>query len=61
MSAKSVNRRTSERPRDPDFISAEIALNRAAVKARRRAKQAGLGVVIVKEGRIVEEQSDNSD
>jgi hypothetical protein len=61
MSAKSVNPRTSERLRDPDLISAEIALNRAAVKARRRAKQAGLGVVIVKEGRIVEEQADNSD
>jgi hypothetical protein len=45
--------------RDPDFINAEIALKRAAQKARRRAAQAGVGVIVVKDGQIVEEEPDN--
>jgi len=41
--------------RDPDFINAEIALKRAAQKARKRAQQAGIGVFVMKDGCIVEE------
>lgn len=44
-----------DKDRDPDFINAEIALKRAAQKARKRAQQAGIGVFVMKEGRIVEE------
>jgi len=44
-----------DKEREPDFINAEIALKRAAQKARKRAKQAGIGVFVMKEGRIVEE------
>ena len=40
-----------KRGRDPDFINAEIALKRAA--------QAGVGVIVVKDGQIVEEEPDN--
>jgi len=42
--------------RDPDLVAAEIAMKRAAIKARQRAKQAGIGVIVWKEGRVVEEQ-----
>ncbi len=47
-----------QRPRDPDFIHAEAALHRAAQLARRRARQAGIGVIVMKDGKIVEEMQD---
>jgi LDH2 family malate/lactate/ureidoglycolate dehydrogenase len=44
--------------RDPDLIGAEAAMKRAARKARERARQAGIGVVVMKNGKIVEERQD---
>lgn len=32
--------------RDSDLAAAEIAMKRAAIKARQRAKQAGMGVMV---------------
>ncbi|MCX5830937.1 MAG: hypothetical protein NT140_03450 [Deltaproteobacteria bacterium] len=46
------------RKRDPDLINAEIALKRAALKARELARQAGIGVVVLKDGNIIEERTD---
>jgi hypothetical protein len=46
--------------RDPDLAAAEIAMKRAAVKARQKARQAGVGVVVWKDGRIVEERQNSS-
>jgi hypothetical protein len=59
MSAKKIDFIKGEKKRDPDFINAEIALKRAAQKARQRALQAGIGVIVLQEGRIVEERPDN--
>jgi len=58
MSAKSNHPNT--RQRDPDFVKAEAAIKRAALKARERARKFGMGVVIIKEGEIVEECSDGT-
>ena len=41
---------------DPDFRNAEIALRRAARKARERARRFGHGVFIYENGKIVEER-----
>ncbi len=48
----------NEKRRDPDFIYAEIALKRAARKARDRARQAGIGVIVMQDGQLVEEPPD---
>ncbi len=48
----------SPRPCDPDFVNSEIAMLRAAQLARRRAWQAGIGVIVMKDGTIVEEMQD---
>ena len=47
--------------RYPDFINAEIALKRAALKARELARQAGIGVVVLQDGKIIEERTDQGD
>jgi hypothetical protein len=44
--------------RDPDLIAAEVAMKRAAFKARMRAKEVGTCVVIWKNGHIVEDSED---
>ncbi len=36
---KSRKRNSTQKPRDPDFAGAEIAMRRAAKRARRRAKE----------------------
>lgn len=46
--------------RDPDFAAAEIALQRAARKARERAERVGTGVPVWKDGRIVEDRGGNA-
>ncbi|NOZ36616.1 MAG: hypothetical protein GXP11_00845 [Gammaproteobacteria bacterium] len=46
--------------RDPDFVKADTAIKRASLKARERARKFGIGVVIQKEGQIVEEYSDET-
>ncbi|WP_194071682.1 hypothetical protein [Synechocystis sp. LEGE 06083] len=52
-----VNPRNREE--DPDILGSEKALRRAAQRARERAKQAGIGVIILKDGEIVEELPDS--
>ena len=42
-----------ERPRHPDFVGAEAALKRAAIKARRRAIETSGSVAIYRDGKIV--------
>jgi hypothetical protein len=54
-----MNESAEKKPRrlnDPDFRNAEIAMLRAAKKARERAKRFGHGVMIYENGKIVEEQ-----
>ena len=61
MSARKTDCLNKGRGRDPDFVNAEVALKRAAKRARQRAKQAGIGVVVLQDGQIVEERADDSD
>ncbi len=49
-----------KKKRDIDMINAEAALKRAARRAREKAWSAGIGVVYLKDGRIVEEMSDGT-
>ena len=44
--------------RDPDIANAETALRRAALRARERARKAGLKVPVYRNGQIVEEWPD---
>jgi hypothetical protein len=60
MSARKIDASEKQKERDPDLINAEIAMKRAARKARLRAGQAGIGVVVVQDGKIVEERPDRS-
>jgi hypothetical protein len=59
MSAEKADDGRDKRKRDPDFINAEIALKRAALKARQRAAQAGIGVIVLQDGQIMEELPDS--
>ena len=43
---------------DPDIRLAEIALRRAALKARERAKRFGHGIIIYENGKMVEKFPD---
>jgi predicted ABC-type ATPase len=61
MSSEKPDSTKSENKRDPDFINAEIALKRAALKARELARQAGIGVVVLQDGKIIEERTDQGD
>ena len=58
MNAEVVDINQPQRERDPDFVNSEIAMLRAAQLARRRARQAGIGVIVLKDGQIVEEMQD---
>ena len=58
MALKKVESNNDKKKRDPDFVNAEIAIKRAARKARQRAMQAGIGVMVYRDGRIIEEQPD---
>ena len=59
MSAEKLESIKGEKKRDPDFINAEIALKRAALKARQLAQQAGIGVIVLQDGKIMEERPDH--
>ncbi len=59
MTAKIPDQTASKQKRDPDLVNAEIALRRAAHKARVIARKAGTSVVIFKDGEISEERGDN--
>jgi hypothetical protein len=39
--------------RDPAFIKAEIAMKRAAQKAREKTRRIGSGVIVLKDGQLV--------
>lgn len=56
MSNQTINSGEKQKQRDPDLAAAEIAMKRAAQRARERARQVGSGVVILKDDQIVEEQ-----
>jgi hypothetical protein len=58
MSTRSVDSNKKNKNRDPDFIAAEVAMKRAALKAREKAKRAGGDIVVLKDGRIVEDKSE---
>lgn len=47
----------SKPDRDPDFVNADAAMKRAAQKARRRARQAGIGVMVIEDGKIIEDKT----
>jgi hypothetical protein len=52
-----TNIQTNNAPKklaDPDIRLAEIALKRAALKARERARRFGHGIIIYENGKIVE-------
>ncbi|MEB3160630.1 MAG: hypothetical protein VKL20_04125 [Synechocystis sp.] len=55
MSNQPINLNVPNKTQDPDFLGAEVALKRAGQRAREQAKQAGIGVIILKNGQIVEE------
>lgn len=60
MSARKIDVSEKQKERDPDLINAEVALKRTAQKARQRAGQTGIGVVVVQDGKIVEAWPDRS-
>ncbi len=60
MSTETNHSSSAAKQRDPDFIKAEAAIKRAALAARERARKLGTGVIIMKEGQIVEECSDGT-
>ena len=58
MNPEVVDINPSSRAQDADIVNSEIAIHRAAQLARRRAWQAGIGVIVMKDGEIVEEMQD---
>jgi hypothetical protein len=56
MSDQTENSNKKQKQRDPDLAAAEIAIKRAAQRARERAKRIGAGVMVLKDDRIVEEK-----
>jgi hypothetical protein len=59
MSNQSVDASKKVKKRDPDLAIAEVAMKRAAQKARERARQVGSGVAVLRDGKIVEERQDS--
>ena len=55
-----VRERTSEKSRDSDFAGAEIALRRAAYRARQRAINNIGAVAVFRDGKVVWEKSDGT-
>ena len=52
----SQNQKSTRKPRDPDLVGAEVAMRRAAKRARRRAAETTGSVVVYKDGKIVQEK-----
>jgi hypothetical protein len=59
MSNQSVDASKKGKTRDPDLAAAEIAMKRAAQKARERAIQMGSGVTVLRDGKIIVERQDS--
>lgn len=55
MSPKAPESNCSNQSRSSDMVNAELALQRAVRKLRERARKAGTTVVVLKDGKIVEE------
>lgn len=55
MTGKASNQSLVKKKRDPDLVNAEIAMKRAAQKAREIAKKEGTRIVFIENGRIKEE------
>ncbi|HXE97069.1 MAG TPA: hypothetical protein VN642_11720 [Dongiaceae bacterium] len=53
MSAEK-NDKTKDK-RDPDFVNAEVAFQRAVRQVRERAAKSGLPIAVLRDGKIVEE------
>lgn len=60
MSKQSITSAKKQKKRDPDLAAAEIAMKRAARKAREKARQTGVGVVVLRDGQLIEESQDSS-
>lgn len=56
MSNQFVDASKKGKKRDPDLAAAEVAMKRAAQKARERARQVGSGVAVLRDGKIIEER-----
>ena len=56
----SQDRKSTKKPRDPDFVGAEIALRRAAERVRQRAAETGSAVVVFRDGKVVWEKADGT-
>ena len=54
MTAKEKSAEQNCRQRDPDMAGAEAAIKRAAQLARDRARAAGIGIVVMIDGKIME-------
>ena len=54
------NSKEVEKPRDPDFIGAEIAIQRAARKARRKAMDTLGSVAVFNHGKVFWETADGT-
>lgn len=51
-----MNKQTSQsRKRDPDLIHAEVAIKRAAIKARELAQKSGTAIITIKNGKLHED------
>jgi len=59
MSNQSFSASKKDKKRDPDLVAAEVAMKRAAQKARERARQIGSGVAVLRDGKIVEERQES--
>jgi len=52
----SQNQKSPRKPRDPDLAGAEMAMQRAAKRARHRAAETTGSVAVYKDGKIVQEK-----
>ena len=57
---KHETKEPNRKPRDPDFVGAEAAMRRAAVKARRRAFRTTGRVAVFEDGRVVWQTADEA-
>lgn len=54
------NQGTTENQRDLDFVGAETALRRAAIRARRRAMETVGAVAVFRDGKVVWQKADGT-
>ncbi len=59
MNADKCDLKVQQKKRDPDLINAEIAIKRAAIKARELAKKNGTAVVTLENQVIKKEYPDH--